>query len=255
MIQLDNICFSHIANDGTPVPTLQNLDMHIRENEFVSIVGPSGCGKTTLLEIILGLTRQDSGNIRINCATKNQKFGWAGYMSQSDTLLPWRTVIQNVQIGPEIKKIPKTEYEPRINRLIEKVGLTGNETRFPSELSGGMKKRVDLIRTLAFNPEVLLLDEPFGALDAQTRENLQQDLLSLWRDEKKTIVFITHDLVEAIMMSDRIFLMDSKPAGIKKIFDIQIPRPRQYHVQFEESFIRLHKHIRQTFESLSGNES
>lgn len=253
MIQLENICFSHIANDGTPVPTLHNLDMHIKENEFVSIVGPSGCGKTTLLEIILGLTRQDAGNIHINGATKNQKFGWAGYMSQSDTLLPWRTVIQNVQIGPEIKKIPKAEYEPRINKLIEKVGLTGIETRFPSELSGGMKKRVDLIRTLAFNPKVLLLDEPFGALDAQTRENLQQDLLSLWRDEKKTIVFITHDLVEAIMMSDRIFLMDRKPAGIKKIFDIQIPRPRYYHVQFEESFIRLHKQIRQTFEKLSGN--
>lgn len=254
MIRLENICFSHKASDQTFVPTLKNLNLHIRENEFASIIGPSGCGKTTLLEIILGLVFPESGTIDIASGKKGRKFGWAGYMSQSDTLLPWRTVSQNVQIGLEINKTPKSRYESRVKQLIEKVGLTGFEKRFPSELSGGMKKRVDLIRTLAFNPKVLLLDEPFGALDAQTREKLQQDLLSLWRDEKKTIVFITHDLTEAIMMSDRIFLMGNKPSGIRESFEVNIPRPRNYKVRFEPEFIQLHRVIREHFEMLSREE-
>lgn len=254
MIQIKNIFFSHKTADGVNIPTLEDVCLYIRENEFISIIGPSGCGKTTLLEIIAGLTQPDSGTISIKTNKGNQKFGWAGYMSQSDTLLPWRTVAQNVGIGLEIKNIPKNSYKKRVSHLIEKVGLKGNETRYPSELSGGMKKRVDLIRTLAFDPKVLLLDEPFGALDAQTRETLQQDLLSLWRSEKKTIVFITHDLIEAIMLSDRIFMMGKKPSKIIKVFDIDIPRPRQYAIQFNDQFTNLHKKIRQAFERLSGEE-
>ncbi|MFH2058013.1 MAG: ABC transporter ATP-binding protein [Pseudomonadota bacterium] len=252
MIRLDNIHFAHKAVDGSHVPTLENICLHINKNEFVSIVGPSGCGKTTLLEIMAGLKIPDVGKIEISCRKDDRKFGWAGYMSQADTLLPWRTVARNVQIGLEIRKVTKNKYKSRVAGLIRKVGLEGTQNRYPSELSGGMKKRVDLIRALAYDPEVLLLDEPFGALDAQTREKLQQDLLSLWRDDKKTIVFVTHDLIEAIMLSDRIIMMSSRPSGIIREFRVKVPRPRHYHVQFSDEFIILHKKIRQLFIEQAG---
>jgi NitT/TauT family transport system ATP-binding protein len=166
-------------------------------------------------------------------------------MTQVDTLLPWRTVKENAEIGLEIREVPKPERQKRVEKLISQVGLNGFENKYPFEISGGMKKRLDMIRILAYNPDILFLDEPFAALDVQTREFLHADILRLWEDYKKTIVFVTHDLVEAITLSDRVFLMTARPATIKKEYKVPLPRPRPtYDLQITEEFQELHKVIR-----------
>jgi NitT/TauT family transport system ATP-binding protein len=172
--------------------------------------------------------------------------GWAGYMSQSDTLLPWRTVFENAAIGLEIHGVSKNERRERVIPLINKVGLGAFLDKYPSELSGGMKKRLGLVRMLAYDPEVLLLDEPFAALDAQTRELLQADLLELWRDFQRTVIFVTHDLVEAITLSDRILLFSRRPAVLKRSYPVDLPRPRHVEdIQFSEGFQDLYRKLRQ----------
>lgn len=245
MISLNGIAKSFTSLDGSQVQALRDISLEVFEGEFVSLVGPSGCGKTTLLEIIAGLEKPSAGRVQ-GRPTRNGTFGWAGYMSQADTLLPWRTVMENAAIGLEIRGVAKEERRRRIAGLVERVGLAGFENKYPSELSGGMKKRLGLIRMLAYEPEVLLLDEPFAALDAQTREMLQGDLLDLWRDYKRTVIFVTHDLVEAITLSDRIFLLTKRPASIKCHYRVGLPRPRlAQDIQFTPKFQTLHRQVRQ----------
>lgn len=245
MIRLSGIGKSFQALDGARVEALRDISLEVAQGEFVSLVGPSGCGKTTLLEIIAGLERPSAGEVVHGRLTVNGRFGWAGYMSQADTLLPWRTVAGNAVVGLEVRGVPKRERLDRVAGLIQRVGLDGFQDKYPSELSGGMKKRLGLIRMLAYDPEVLLLDEPFAALDAQTREVLQSDLLDLWRDFKRTVVFVTHDLVEAITLSDRIFLLSRRPAGIKREYRIDLPRPRlTQEIQFSPEFQELHRALR-----------
>lgn len=246
MISLQGINKVFSAQDGSQVQALRDISLEVSEGQFVCLVGPSGCGKTTLLEIMAGLEKSSSGKVRYGRLTANGDFGWAGYMSQADTLLPWRTVLENAAIGLEIRGVPKAQRRQRVAGLVERVGLAGFEDKYPGELSGGMKKRLGLIRMLAYQPEVLLLDEPFAALDAQTREKLQADLLDLWRDFKRTVVFVTHDLVEAITLSDRIFLLSKRPAEIKREYVVDLPRPRlSQDIQFSPEFLRLHRRLRQ----------
>jgi len=211
---------------GNKVIALDRIDLNIAEGEFVTIVGPSGCGKSTLLNLIVGLLRASVGRILFRGAPIDGICTKIGYVTQKDNLLPWRTLIENVEIALEIRGVDKKARRQRAEELIARVGLGGFEEHYSHELSGGMRQRANIIRTLIYDPELILMDEPFGPLDAQTRIVLQDQLLKLWSATKKTIVFITHDLIEAIALADRVVLMSSRPGRIKSIENVTIPRPR-----------------------------
>jgi NitT/TauT family transport system ATP-binding protein len=211
---------------GAAGPALQDCGVEIRPNEVLCVIGPSGCGKTTLLRIIDGLTRPDSGRVlfdekeiagpRRDVAMVFQHFG----------LFPWKTVYENVAYGLRVHGRPDQQVRETVAKYIELVGLRGFERHYPYQLSGGMQQRVGLARAFAVNPSVLLMDEPFGSLDAQTREVMQEELLRLWRIQRKTLVFVTHSIDEAIILGDRVALMTHRPGRIKEVVDVAIPRPR-----------------------------
>ena len=234
---------------GKRVLALDTVDLSVAEGEFVTIVGPSGCGKSTLLNLIVGLLRSSSGRIRFRGDPINGICTKIGYVTQKDNLLPWRTLSENVQIALEIRGVEKSVRRNRAEELIVRVGLSGFEDHYPHELSGGMRQRANIIRTLIYDPELILMDEPFGPLDAQTRIILQDQLLKLWSASRKTIIFITHDLIEAITLADRVVLMTSRPGRIKSIEDVSIPRPRdvfQIHEsqQFRSAYEKLWHELR-----------
>ncbi len=256
MIQVQGVSQQFQALDGSRVEALGEVSLEIVPGEFLCLVGPSGCGKTTLLNILAGLQRPSRGQVLRHGRQLNGSFGWAGYLSQAETLLPWRTVRANAEIGLELRKTPAPQRRERVDGLLRRVGLAGFEDKYPSELSGGMKKRLGLVRLLAYDPEVLFLDEPFGALDAQTREMLQDDLLALWRDFGKTVVFVTHDLVEAINLADRVILISPRPGRIAREYRVNLPRPRSApQVQFSQAFQDLHQDIRQAFTHMAGTQA
>ena len=222
---------------GKKVLALDGLNVVVSEGEFLTVVGPSGCGKSTLLNLIVGLLQASSGRILFRNRPINGINPEIGYVTQKDNLLPWRTLLQNVELALEIRGVEKVERRRRAEELIERVGLTGFGDHYPHELSGGMRQRANIIRTLIYDPELILMDEPFGPLDAQTRIVLQDQLLKLWSTTKKTIVFITHDLVEAIALADRVVVMTSRPGRIKYIAEVPIPRPRDvYQIHESEGF-------------------
>jgi len=228
---------------------LDSVDLNIGEGEFVTIVGPSGCGKSTLLNLIVGLLRSTVGRIVFRGNLIDGICTQIGYVTQKDNLFPWRTLVANVEIALEIRGIDKSARRRRAEELIERVGLRGFEDHYPHELSGGMRQRANIIRTLIYDPELILMDEPFGPLDAQTRIVLQDQLLKLWSASRKTIVFITHDLIEAITLADRVVLMSSRPGRIKSIEQVKIPRPRdvfQIHEspEFRSAYERLWRELR-----------
>ena len=229
---------------GKQVLALDSLSLGVNEGEFVTVVGPSGCGKSTLLNLIVGLLPQNRGRILFRDRAVNGINPEIGYVTQKDNLLPWRTLIQNVELALEIRGVEKTARRRRAEELIARVGLGGFEEHYPHELSGGMRQRANIIRTLIYDPELILMDEPFGPLDAQTRIVLQDQLLQLWSAAKKTIIFITHDLVEAIALADRVVVMTSRPGKVKLIADVPIPRPRDVF-QIHES-----REFRATYERL-----
>ncbi|MFP3154309.1 ABC transporter ATP-binding protein [Lachnospiraceae bacterium ZAX-1] len=205
---------------------LENFALSIKAGEFLAIVGPSGCGKSTLLDIVSGLMKPRSGEIRIDGRTVKGPALDRGFIMQGYALFPWRNVIKNVTYGLEVKGIPRKERKKIAQKYIDLVGLNGFEDRHPNELSGGMRQRVAIARALAYNPEVLLLDEPFAAVDAQTRETLQDELLRIWEKTEKTIIFVTHSIEEAVLLADRIVVMTPNPGSIRKIIDVNLPRPR-----------------------------
>jgi len=234
---------------GKKVLALDSIDLAVAQGEFVTVVGPSGCGKSTLLNLIVGLLRSSSGRILFRGDPINGICTKIGYVTQKDNLLPWRTLIENVEIALEIRGIENSARRRRAQELIGQVGLSGFEDHYPHELSGGMRQRANIIRTLIYDPELILMDEPFGPLDAQTRVVLQDQLLKLWLASRKTIVFITHDLVEAITLADRVVLMTSRPGRIKSIENVTIPRPRnvfQIHErpEFRSAYERLWEQLR-----------
>ena len=204
---------------------VENVTLDIQSGEFVSIVGPSGCGKSTLLDLIAGLTKPSDGQILLNGKQITQPGLDRGIVFQQYALYPWLTALENIEFGLEAKGVSKKERRQKATYYLELVGLSGFEKHFPSELSGGMKQRVAIARSLAYEPEILLMDEPFAALDAQTRETLQEELLNIWKSSKKTIVFITHSIDEAIYLSQRVAIMTSRPGRIKDI--IEIPQSLQ----------------------------
>jgi NitT/TauT family transport system ATP-binding protein len=242
---------------GNKVLALDSVDLAIAEGEFVSIVGPSGCGKSTLLNMIVGLLRSNVGRIVFRGIPIDGICTKIGYVTQKDNLLPWRTLIENVEIALEVRGIEKGARRAQAKELIDRVGLNGFEDHYPHELSGGMRQRANIIRTLIYDPELILMDEPFGPLDAQTRIVLQDQLLKLWAASKKTIIFITHDLVEAITLADRVVLMSSRPGKIKLIENITIPRPRDVFKihesqEFRASYERLWQELRPEVKSVEA---
>jgi NitT/TauT family transport system ATP-binding protein len=230
-IILENISqvFRRKKNNGevrSDFTALSNINMKVKKGEFVAIVGPSGCGKSTLLDILAGLTKPASGEIRIDGKKITGPALDRGIVLQGYALFPWRTVRRNVEFGLEVKNVPIKERQVISQHFIRLVGLDGFENRYPLELSGGMKQRVALARALAYDPEVLLMDEPFAAVDAQTRETLQDELLRIWDETKKTIIFITHSIDEAIYLADRVAVLTTNPGTIREFVPVKLPRPR-----------------------------
>lgn len=211
---------------------LRNVSLQVPQGSFVSVIGPSGCGKSTLLSAIACLLSPDEadllGTIRIDGADVRHGGGRGrlGYVFQRDTLFPWRTVLENALTGLEIRRLPKAECVERARRLIDAVGLSGFEQYYPHQISGGMRQRTSLIRTLAYDPEVVLMDEPFGALDAQTRMQLQAQLLQIWAARRTTIIFVTHDLAEAVTLAERVVVFSRRPGTITREYDVPLPYPR-----------------------------
>lgn len=241
---VQDIVHSYQGNGSNRIECLADINLVVKDNEFLSIVGPSGCGKSSLLNIISGLIQPTRGSVLLDGAEINGITTKIGYISQEDSLLPWRTVLGNVEFGLEIRGLPKKKRRAVARDLIATAGLDGFEKNYPHELSGGMKKRVDIIRVLAVDPEVIFMDEPFGALDYFTKEKLQEYILDIWRNTGKTIVFITHDLPEAVTMSDRVVIMTARPGSIKNQHPIALPRPRNpYEIRFDTAFIELNRLI------------
>jgi len=238
-IQGRNVNLTFRPPNRGPVRALHNFDIDIREGEFLSIVGPSGCGKSTFLNVLLGLIKPDSGDIQMAGKALAGPGTDRAMVFQEFGLLPWRTVQHNVELGLELKGMAGEARRQVSQPLIEMIGLAGFEGHYPHELSGGMKQRVGLARALATDPNVLLMDEPFAALDAQTRDLMQVELLRIWQTAKKTVLFVTHQIEEAIYLSDRVMVMTKRPGRAKKIFKIDLPRPRDYEMRVTPEFNEL----------------
>ena len=236
VIRAHDVSLVFQAKDREPVTALSNFSLDIAQGEFVSIVGPSGCGKSTFLNIILGLIKPASGKIQLNGVRISGPGQERAMVFQEFGLLPWRTVTANVELGLELKGVPAEQRLARANELIKLVGLRGFERHYPHELSGGMKQRVGLARALATEPEVLLMDEPFAALDAQTRDLMQAELLQIWERTQKTVLFVTHSIEEAAYLSDRVIVMTARPGRTKDVIQIDLPRPRDYEMRLTPEF-------------------
>lgn len=236
-------CFSSESGEFTAV---NNVSFDVRQGEFVALLGPSGCGKSTILNMVAGLLPRSGGRILIDDdevepGRVNRK---VGYVFQRDTLFPWRTVEQNIGYGLEIAGVAKAERAERVAKAVDGAGLTGFAQTFPRMLSGGMRQRVALMRTLILEPEILLMDEPFGALDTHTKLEMHKTLLEIWERERQTVLFVTHDLGEALTLASRIILLSARPGRLKEDFDVAIPRPRDpVGLRETAEFGRLYSHI------------
>jgi NitT/TauT family transport system ATP-binding protein len=227
MIEVDHVTQIFQTSAGNDHLALSDISLTIGDGAFVSILGPSGCGKSTLLYIVGGFVNPTEGNVRMKGKAITGPGPDRGPVFQEFALFPWKSVLGNVMYGPRQQGMKHTEAEARSRALIEMVGLKGFEDFYPKELSGGMKQRVALARTLAYQPAVLLMDEPFGALDAHTRTRLQNDLLKIWERDRKTVLFVTHSVEEAVFLSDRVVMMTRSPGRVRQVVDIELPRPRR----------------------------
>ncbi len=226
------------------VVALDNIDFQVNDGEFISIVGTSGCGKSTLLNIIAGLTDYTSGSILLNQQPIAGPGSDRAVVFQSDATFPWLTVIENLEYGLKIKQMPKDERRQICNDLLKLLGLEKFADAYPKELSGGMRKRIDIGRAYAVQPEILLMDEPFGALDVVTRETMQDELLRIWSERKKTVIFVTHDLEEAMYLSDRIIMLSPRPGRMKQIIEVPFERPRTAALRESKEFYDLRNELR-----------
>ena len=242
LLDITDVSLSYHSLSGE-TPALSHISFQLMPGEFLAIVGPSGCGKSTLLNLISGLLRPEQGQILLDGTPVTSGDCRIGYMLQKDMLLPWRTIIDNIILGLEIKGVPKREARKQALPLMEKYGLSGFEKNYPCELSGGMRQRAALLRTLLYDREIILLDEPFGALDAQTRQSMQNWLLEIWEDFHKTVLFVTHDMDEAIYLSDIIYVFSGRPGYVKEKITVHLKRPRKQEDMLETDFWDLKQHL------------
>ncbi len=229
----------HSQRSTQPIPVFDDISFAVRPSEFISLVGPSGCGKTTFLRILDGLIPRDSGTILLDGEAVIKPGPDKGFVFQDSSLLLWRTVIDNVILGLELQGVNKREARKKAEHYIALVGLRGFEHHYPHELSGGMQQRVNLARALIVEPQILLMDEPFASLDAQTREIMQAELLKMWRQTRKTVIFVTHQIEEAVYLSDRVVVFSARPARIREIVNVDLARPRSLAVKRSREFLEL----------------
>ena len=237
-IELDGVGQDFFLH-GDLLPVLRGVDLRVGDGEFVSIIGPSGCGKSTLLNLIAGLEEPSQGRILVDGQEISRRLGTVGYMHQKDLLLPWRSVLDNAVLGPELMGKPRSQARSAAMALMGPFDLEGFEKSYPAQLSGGMRQRVAFLRTVLADQDVILLDEPFGALDALTRAGMQEWLLGLWETWSKTVVLVTHDVEEAVLLSDRVYVLTPRPGSVKAAFTIDLPRPRRYDMVTEAAFVEI----------------
>jgi ABC-type nitrate/sulfonate/bicarbonate transport system ATPase subunit len=233
-----------ISKDFGPLAALADVSLTLGAGEFVSVVGPSGCGKTTLLRILAGLLEPGGGRVLLDGDEQRELLGRIGYMPQDDLLMPWRTTLDNVTLGLELAGVERAQARRRARAELERFGLAGFERHWPRALSGGMRQRAALLRTFLAGRDVLLLDEPFGALDALTREELREWLLEVWESDRKTILLVTHDVEEAVFLSDRVYVMSGRPGRIRATVEVPLPRPRAPELTMTPEFIALEQQVR-----------
>jgi NitT/TauT family transport system ATP-binding protein len=250
-IYIEGLYKTYSSNAGSVV-ALENIDLTIKRNEFVTLVGPSGCGKSTLLKLIGGLARPSRGKLLFDGAPLTAPPRDVGIVFQEAVLLQWRTILDNVLLPTEILGLDRRKSLARAMHLLDMVGLSGFEKRYPRELSGGMQQRASICRALIHNPSVLLMDEPFAALDAMTREELGFELLRIWEADKKTVIFVTHNISEAILLADRVVAMSPRPGRIAKVIEIDLARPRAIDMEFTSSFKAYSDQIRAVIYHGSG---
>lgn len=245
-LELDQVDMSYPGTNGRGEGRLQVLDhvsLQVKQGQFVSIIGPSGSGKSTLFHLIGGLLRPDGGHIRMNGQGVAGRTGHVSYMPQQPALFPWRTVEQNVMLAQEIGGRPKKEARTEARQWLANIGLSGYERAYPHELSGGMQQRVAFLRALMSPHELMLLDEPFSALDALTRSEMQRWLIGLWEQHRRSVLFITHSIEEALLLSDTIYVFSSRPARVLREVAVPFPRPRREALTGEDSFLRLKREL------------
>jgi sulfonate transport system ATP-binding protein len=243
-VSFDGVTVRFRAPSGEVHTVARDISLDIAEGNFVAIVGPSGCGKSTLLNMAAGLLFPPSGRVEIFGEALRGINQHAAYLFQQDGLLPWRSVLDNVMLGLVFRNRPRDEARREAQHWIARVGLAGFEDRFPHQLSGGMRKRVAVAQSWIVNPRILLMDEPFGALDVQTRQIMENELLGLWQETRKTVLFVTHDLEEAIALADRVVVLSAGPARIKGVYDVDLPRPRDVsEIRLIPEFNTLYKRI------------
>ena len=224
-----------------PVVALDGVDMVVGPGEFVTLIGPSGCGKSTLFNIVAGLDMFDSGEVRLDGAPSGDRLGNIAYMFQKDLLFPWRTVVGNAILGLEMDGLSRTEARNRVEPYLERFGLADFGSAYPAQLSGGMRQRVAFLRTMVQKRSIMLLDEPFGALDSYTRAHLQQWLMGVWDEIRTTVLFVTHDVAEAVYLSDRVYVMTPRPGRIQAVYDIELERPRERGIEITDEFLQLER--------------
>ncbi|MDH4562588.1 ABC transporter ATP-binding protein [Pseudomonas sp. BN411] len=242
-LRVEQVCLRYNTPDGQTFTALENVSLSVPDQQFAVLVGPSGCGKSSLLYLTAGLAEPTSGEIYVGGKRVEGPGPDRGMVFQSYTLFPWLSVRQNIEFGLKRKGMPSAEREEIVNFYLNEVGLTQFADRYPKQLSGGMMQRVAIARALANDPQILLMDEPFGALDSQTRMQMQQLLLRVWEHSKKTVVFVTHDIDEAILLGDRVYVMGARPGRIKREMDVPMPRPRDMDMVMERQFIEMKREI------------
>jgi NitT/TauT family transport system ATP-binding protein len=248
-LEIKNVAKTYSSARGDVV-ALEDINLTIHASEFISILGPSGCGKTTLLRCLAGLDQPSSGRISIGPKLVAGPPDNLGVVFQRDVLLEWRTVLQNVLLPVEVYRLKMNEWRPKALQSLELLGLTGFEHRYPWELSGGMRQRVAICRALLLNPSLMLMDEPFGALDAMTRDELNLELQRIWMAHSKTVVFVTHSITEAVFLADRVVVMSRSPGRIADVIDVDLARPRELAIRETSEFARLSRKARLLFEQM-----
>jgi NitT/TauT family transport system ATP-binding protein len=248
LVSVNGVSKTYETRRGEKVLAIGEVNLHLAQEEFVSLIGPSGCGKSTLLHVAAGLLKPTTGEVLVRGENRPIRAEEFGMVFQDAVLFPWLTIRQNIEMPAEVLRIPKAVYKPRATELIELVGLAGFGDMYPRELSGGMQQRAAIARALVHDPKLILMDEPFGALDALTREKMNIELLRIWQLTRKSIVFVTHNISEAVLLSDRVIVMTARPGQVKEIIPIDIPRPRSLSLIGDPRFGAYTERIRALFD-------